>query len=54
VRTKAEVEAFFARLDLVEPGVVWLPEWRPDPGLSDPLADDPTRSCAWAGVARKP
>jgi hypothetical protein len=32
VRTKAEVEEFFADLDLIEPGVVYLPAWRPDPG----------------------
>ncbi len=32
LRTKAEVEDFFAGLELVEPGVVYLPAWRPDPG----------------------
>jgi hypothetical protein len=32
LRTKAEVEEYFAGLDLVEPGVVYLPAWRPDPG----------------------
>src|SRR6202046_5394748 len=31
VRPKPEVERFFAGLDLLEPGVVSLPRWRPDP-----------------------
>ena len=51
-RTHAEVEALFSGLDLVEPGVVWLPLWHPDPGTG--LADDPGRSLGWCGVARKP
>ncbi|MEV5710833.1 SAM-dependent methyltransferase [Actinoallomurus sp. NPDC052274] len=53
VRTRAQVEAFFAGLELVEPGVVWTPLWRPDQA-SSPLSDDPSRSVCWAGVARKP
>jgi S-adenosyl methyltransferase len=31
LRTKDEVEALFDGFDLVEPGVVWVPEWRPEP-----------------------
>jgi S-adenosyl methyltransferase len=50
-RTRAEVEALFAGLDLVEPGIVWLPQWRPDPDST--LLDDPGRSLCWCGVARK-
>jgi SAM-dependent methyltransferase len=50
-RTHAEVEAMFAGLELVEPGVVWLPEWHPDADTG--LADDPGRSLCWCGVARK-
>ena len=30
LRTKAEVELFFGELELVEPGVVYVPRWRPD------------------------
>jgi len=51
-RTRAEVEALFAGLDLVEPGVVWLSQWHPDADTG--LADDPGRSLCWCGVARKP
>ena len=32
LRRPERVAAFFDGLDLVEPGVVPLPQWRPDPG----------------------
>jgi O-methyltransferase involved in polyketide biosynthesis len=47
-RTPKEIEALFEGFDLLEPGVVWVPQWRPDPG-----AEDGTR-WIYAGVARKP
>jgi O-methyltransferase involved in polyketide biosynthesis len=47
-RTHAEVSRFFHGLDLVEPGVVKQPQWRPD---SEFEAKYPT--AAWAGMARK-
>jgi SAM-dependent methyltransferase len=30
-RTRSEIAGFFAGLDLVEPGLVWAPDWRPQP-----------------------
>ncbi|MGW0660147.1 SAM-dependent methyltransferase [Streptodolium elevatio] len=52
-RTKAEIEAYFDGLELVEPGVVDIPLWRPDRPITRPLAaDDPNRLIA-TGVARK-
>jgi len=48
-RDHAEVTAFFDGLELVEPGVVGVPRWRPD---SD--ADAATPTMAWCGVGRKP
>jgi SAM-dependent methyltransferase len=48
-RTRPEIRAFFDGLDLIEPGVVKLPRWRPDSELE---ARSPTAQ--WAGVARKP
>ncbi|MFB9906788.1 SAM-dependent methyltransferase [Allokutzneria oryzae] len=46
VRTSAEVAAFFAGLDLVDPGVVRLSDWRPD---------SEERWKSWCcGVGRKP
>jgi len=48
-RSHAEVSRFFDGLDLVEPGVVALPSWRPD------SAEVPAEyATGWCGVARKP
>jgi len=50
VRTSHEVAGFFTGLQMVEPGVVPVPLWRPDPnqvGL-------PTEVNVFGGVARKP
>jgi hypothetical protein len=50
-RTPAEIASFFDGLELVEPGVVSCPRWRPDP----PPADGPPAELdAFGGVARKP
>jgi O-methyltransferase involved in polyketide biosynthesis len=51
VRTQAEVESFFDGLDLLEPGIVPVPAWRPDSG--EPTVD-PQTFWAVAGVGRKP
>ena len=52
-RSRSETAQFFTgRIELVEPGVVWLPEWRPDPNDSTELIDEPQRSAAWAGVGK--
>jgi hypothetical protein len=48
-RSKAEVTAFFDGLDLVEPGVIRCPEWRPDRP-----EDAAGKSTMWGGVAQKP
>lgn len=53
LRTRAEVTGFLAGTELVDPGVVWLSEWRPDPDTPAEFTD-PARSCAWAGVGRIP
>ena len=49
-RSRAETEALFAGLELVEPGVVPVLAWRPD---AEPPAD-PHSAYYWAGVGRKP
>jgi S-adenosyl methyltransferase len=52
-RTQAQVRDMFNGLELVEPGLVPVPEWRPD--RSTPSACDfPVLRLALAGVARKP
>ena len=48
-RSKEEVGRFFDGLELVEPGIIRCPEWRPD----NP-ADAAGKSTMWGGVARKP
>jgi hypothetical protein len=48
-RTQAGVARFFNGLDLLPPGVVALPDWRPEAaGLR------PAVATGWCGVARKP
>jgi hypothetical protein len=47
-RTREEMARFFAGLDLVEPGLVRVDDWRPGPG-----ADDTRKSAMWAAVGRK-
>lgn len=51
-RTEEEVLAFLDGLDLVEPGLVWTPQWRPD--SPDEAGDDPASSLVMAAVAHKP
>jgi SAM-dependent methyltransferase len=50
LRTQAEVAALFGPFDLIEPGVVQLPRWRPD----DERPADPRQLPMWCGVGRKP
>jgi hypothetical protein len=52
-RTHAEVLRFFDGFELVEPGLVGCPMWRPD-GMGG-ISDDPAiNSLPYAAVARKP
>ncbi len=52
-RTMAEIAGFFGDLELVEPGLVLVPDWRPDPETPQ-VSDHPVLGMACAGVARKP
>jgi S-adenosyl methyltransferase len=52
-RTWEQVRSLFNGLELVEPGLVVVPEWRPDPGTPS-ARDFPVLRLACAGVARKP
>jgi S-adenosyl methyltransferase len=53
-RTLAEVRRLFGDLELVEPGLVTVPEWRPDPGTPIKADYGAVLSMACVGVARKP
>ncbi|MCT2582514.1 SAM-dependent methyltransferase [Actinophytocola gossypii] len=50
-RTRAELAGFFAGMELVEPGVVWTPEWHPE--ASDVVVE-PQLSRGLVAVGRKP
>ncbi|MBF8184982.1 SAM-dependent methyltransferase [Nonomuraea sp. K274] len=53
IRTRDEVEALLEGLDLVEPGLVWVPRWRP--GAGDlACADQPSASGNYGAVAHLP
>lgn len=50
LRTREEIARFFDGFTLVDPGLVWVADWRPD----DPgdVPDDASRDWGLAGVAR--
>jgi S-adenosyl methyltransferase len=50
-RSHEEILRFFSGFDLVEPGLVYLPLWRPEVSGA---ADHPERAWFYAGVGRKP
>jgi hypothetical protein len=51
LRSLEQLAGFFGELELVEPGLVQLPRWRPDPSQSDPAAD--VTLSAYCGIGRK-
>jgi hypothetical protein len=51
-RTMDQVRVLFGDLELVDPGLVLVPDWRPDPGTPD-VGNHPVLGMACAGVARK-
>jgi S-adenosyl methyltransferase len=52
IRSRAEILNFFEGLELVEPGLVYVPLWRSEEE-GDLLLDRPEQSSGFAGVARK-
>ncbi len=51
LRGRAEIASWFDGFTLVDPGLVFIPQWRPDP--QDPVDDQPERVGAYAAVGRK-
>ena len=47
-RSREQMAQLFAGMDLVEPGLVPVEEWRPEPGQSDAR-----KSYMWSAVGRK-
>jgi hypothetical protein len=52
-RSRARIARFFAGFEIVEPGLVAAPLWRPV-GEDDTFRDRPERAVSTAGVGRKP
>jgi hypothetical protein len=52
VRSRADILRFFDGFDLVDPGLVYIPEWRPDSPQDVP--EDPSKFWGLVGVGRKP
>jgi hypothetical protein len=50
VRTREQIQAFLTGTEIVEPGVVWTPRWRPD----ITTGDHPEAEVIYAAVGRKP
>ncbi|MEU5862417.1 SAM-dependent methyltransferase [Nonomuraea sp. NPDC047529] len=53
IRGRQEVAALLDGLVLVDPGLVWVPEWRPD-GSGTACSDRPSSSGTYGAVARVP
>jgi hypothetical protein len=50
IRTREQIERLFTGFTLIDPGLVWLPEWRPD--SPDDVPEDPASLWGLVGVAR--
>lgn len=50
LRTCQRIRELFDGWELVEPGMVWVPEWRPN--WTDEVGSDPASSRVFAGVGR--
>jgi hypothetical protein len=53
LRTLDQMGRFFEGFELIEPGIVPTPSWRPE-SRDDLFASEPERGQAFAGVGRKP
>jgi hypothetical protein len=52
IRSREEIMRLFGDFELVEPGLVHIPLWRPD--FPTDVPEDPSKFWCLAGVARKP
>jgi S-adenosyl methyltransferase len=51
-RTRAEIADLMAGTELVAPGIVWTPQWRPD--RPEDVGEHPELSVVYAAVGQKP
>jgi hypothetical protein len=52
MRSREQTSRFFDGLELVEPGLVYVAQWRPE-GPSELFYDEPVSSGYYAGLGRK-
>src|SRR5262249_49941602 len=52
-RTRDQIARYFDGLEMVEPGLVYLPRWHPE-GDEDLFLDEPERAITLGGVGRMP
>lgn len=52
-RDRARLMALLAGTDLVEPGLVWIPRWRPDQDHAEPVDPDTVEGYAAVGRVRR-
>ena len=56
-RTREEITALMGDFDLLDPGMVWTPEWHPEetgPNAKVITFTNPNEAVIWAGVGKKP
>jgi O-methyltransferase involved in polyketide biosynthesis len=51
-RSRGEIQGLLDNLDLISPGIVWVPQWRPDAGTES--LEEPERTLGYAALSRKP
>ncbi|WP_280390703.1 SAM-dependent methyltransferase [Nocardia brasiliensis] len=51
LRNRNQFAAYFDGFELVDPGITYAPDWRPD---QPPNPDDPARVCNFAAIGYKP
>jgi SAM-dependent methyltransferase len=54
IRGREQIEGWFAGFELVEPGLVHMPDWRPNPELDVLEVEEDVHPFYWAGVGRVP
>jgi S-adenosyl methyltransferase len=52
LRSWEQTSKFFEHCTLVDPGLVWMTQWRPTPDDPNDFVDDPRRCTAWAGLGK--
>jgi SAM-dependent methyltransferase len=52
MRSRIDIQNFFGDFELVEPGLDYIPLWRPE-GADDLFVEEPERCSGYAGVGRK-